>query len=219
MFKRIDRRRKRKEEEETLGLDEGERGVFGLHDTDSSESDTDSSESASASSSSSATSSDQHGTRSRNKRKRGSSSSSSSDESGGDEDGGLATDDEEVEDDQNSDRALNPTLTLTIRSALREPVRLIRLHPEAWVCAFCPGRILKHATMVKVHEASRIHRRRFKRAQEFAMEFSPDDEHAKVNEELAHLRRVDITVVQVERFYYFADEGGIRIGLNRAYVD
>jgi hypothetical protein len=156
MFKRIDRRRKRKEAEETLGLDEGERGVFGLHDTDSSESDTDSSESASASSSSSATSSDQHGTRSRNKRKRGSSSSSPSDESGGDEDGGLATDDEEVEDDQNSDRALNPTLTLTIRSALREPVRLIRLHPEAWVCAFCPGRILKHATMVKVHEASRV---------------------------------------------------------------
>jgi hypothetical protein len=26
------------------------------------------------------------------------------------------------------------------------------------VCAFCPGKTLKHAAMVKVHEASRVRR-------------------------------------------------------------
>jgi len=151
MFKRLDRRHKRKEAEERLGLDEEEREVFGLHDTDSSESGSDSSESASASSSSSPTLSDGHGTRSRrNKRKRG---ASPSDKSGDDEDGEPAADDEL---EGNSGRAINPPGTLTISSALREPVRLIRSHPEAWVCAFCPGKVLKHGSMVKVHEASRV---------------------------------------------------------------
>ena len=147
MFKRVDRRRKRKETEETLGLDDDERGVFGLHDTDSSESESDASESASTSSS--ATSSDGHRIKLKNKRKRGA-SSSSGDENSEDEDGESVTDDEEDE-NGSSEHA-----RLTIASALREPVRLICPDPEAWVCAFCPGKVLKHAAMVKVHEASRV---------------------------------------------------------------
>jgi hypothetical protein len=150
MFKRVDRRRKRKEIEESLGLDDDERGVFGLHDTDSSESESDASESASTSSS--ATSSDGRRIKLKNKRKRGA-SSPSNDESSENEDDELVTDDEEDE-DGNSEHGTTPLLT--IASALKEPVRLICPDPEAWVCAFCPGKILKHAAMVKVHEASRV---------------------------------------------------------------
>ncbi|KAH9987310.1 hypothetical protein BJV74DRAFT_503144 [Russula compacta] len=168
MFKRVDRRRKRREEQESLDLDEDEREVLGLHDTDSSESESDSSESTSASSSS-GTSSDGHGTQSGNKRKRGTSPFPYNESGVGE----LATDDEEDE-DESSDRGANPPLT--IASALQEPIRLIRPHPEAWTCALCPGKILKHMAMVKVHEDSRIHRRRSKRIRELAMEFSPDED-------------------------------------------
>ena len=139
MFKRVDRRRKRKEMEDRLGLDEDQLGVFGLHHTDSSESESDSSDSVSTSSS------DGLATQSRKKRKREASSPSY------DEDGESVTDDEEGE--GNSDDGSHPPLT--IASALNEPIRPDS-DSEAWVCVFCPGKTLKHATMVKVHEASRV---------------------------------------------------------------
>lgn len=138
MFKRVDRRRKRKEKEERLGLDEDQLGVFGLHHTDSSESESDSSDSASTSSS------DGLATQSRKKRKREASPPS-------DEDGEPATDDEEDEGD--SDHESHPLLT--IASALKEPIRP-ESDSETWMCAFCPGKTLKHVAMVKVHEASRV---------------------------------------------------------------
>jgi hypothetical protein len=144
MFKRVDRRRKRKEKEERLGLDEDQLGVFGLHHTDSSESESDSSDSASTSSSDGLT------TQSRKKRKR-EVSPPSYDEDEEDEDGEPATDDEEDEGD--SDHGSHPLLT--IASALKEPIRPDS-DSETWVCVFCPGKTLKHAAMVKVHEASRV---------------------------------------------------------------
>lgn len=144
MFKRVDRRRKRKEKEERLGLDEGQLGVFGLHHTDSSESESDSPDSASTSSS------DGLATQSRKKRKR-EASSPSYDEDGEDDDSEPATDDEE--DEGNSDHRSHPPLT--IASALKEPIRPDS-DSEEWVCAFCPGKTLKHVAMVKVHEASRV---------------------------------------------------------------
>ena len=144
MFKRVDRRRKRKEKEERLGLDEDQLGVFGLHHTDSSESDSDSSSSASTSSS------DGLATQSRKKRKL-EASPPSYNEGSEDEDGDSATDDEE--DEGNSDYGSRPPLT--IASALREPIRP-HSDSEVWMCAFCPGKTLKHAAMVKVHEASRV---------------------------------------------------------------
>ncbi|KAI0280833.1 hypothetical protein BGY98DRAFT_295205 [Russula aff. rugulosa BPL654] len=164
MFKRVDRRRKRKEKEERLGLDEDQLGVFGLHHTDSSESESDSSDSASTSSS------DGLALQSRKKRKR-EVSPPSYDEDDEDEDGEPATDEEEDEGD--SDHGSHPLLT--IASALKEPIRPDS-DSETWVCAFCPGKTLKHAAMVKVHEASRIHRQRFKRMQELAMKFRPDED-------------------------------------------
>ena len=143
MFKRVDRRRKRKEKEERLGLDEDQLGVFGLHHTDSSESDSDSSDSASTSSS------DGLATQSRKKRKLEASPPPYNEDS--EDDGESATDDEE--DEGNSDYGSHPPLT--IASALKEPIRP-HSDSEVWICAFCPGKTLKHAAMVKVHEASRV---------------------------------------------------------------
>lgn len=164
MFKRVDRRRKRKEKEERLGLDEDQLGVFGLHHTDSSESESDSSDSTSTSSS------DRLATKSKKKRKR-EASPLPYDGLGEDEEDEPVTDDEE--DEENGDHGSHTPLT--IASALKEPIRPDS-DSEAWVCVFCPRKTLKHAAMVKVHEASRIHRQRFKRMQELSMKFSPDED-------------------------------------------
>ena len=142
MFKRVDRRRKRKEKEEELGLDEDERDILGLNNTDSSESDSDSSESSSAQAPS------RH---SKNKRKR----RTSHDESDDDEDSQSTSGDEVVDGEQDVAGSL-----FSISSALKEPIQLIRADPEAWVCVFCPNKVLKHMAMVKVHEASQARKLR-----------------------------------------------------------
>ncbi|KAH9178128.1 hypothetical protein EDB89DRAFT_1146889 [Lactarius sanguifluus] len=167
MFKRVDRRRKRKEEEDELGLDEDEREVLGLNNTDSSESDSDSDSSTSSSPSG-------RNTHSKNKRKRRT-SLGSHDESDDDEDSQPTSGDEVVDGED-----IVADHLLSIASALKEPIQLIRTHPEAWVCVFCPNKILKHGAMVKVHEASQIHRRRLKRMQELSMDFSPDESIRKL---------------------------------------
>ena len=136
MFKRVDRRRKRKEKEEELGLDEDERDILGLNNTDSSESDSDSSSSSSAQAP-------------KNKRKR----RTSHDESDDDEDSQSTSGDEVVGGEE--DVAL-----FSISSALKDPIQLIRADPEAWVCVFCPNKVLKHMAMVKVHEASQARKLR-----------------------------------------------------------
>ncbi len=133
MFKRVDRRRKRREEEEKLGLDEDEKEVLGLNNTDSSESDDDSS----SSSSSYAQAPSGRTTKKRKRR-------TSLDSDGVDEDS-RSTSGEEIIADH----------ILSIASALKEPIQLIRTHPEAWVCVFCPNKRLKHGAMGKVHESSR----------------------------------------------------------------
>ena len=149
MFKRVDRRRKRKKEEENLGLDEDERDVLGLNDTDSSESDSDSSESSSSQGPS------RRSARSKNKRKRR--SSLRPDRSDDDEDSPSTSGDEMVDGED-----IVADHLLSIASALKEPIQLISTHPEAWVCAFCPNKILKHGAMVKVHEASQARKLRMR---------------------------------------------------------
>jgi flagellar hook-length control protein FliK len=148
MFKRVDRRRKRKEEEEELGLDEDEREILGLNNTDSSESDSDSSSSSSAQAPSG------RSIHSKNKRKQRTSLSSHA-ESDDDEDS-QSTSGDEV-DDGEEDVADH---LFSIASALKEPIQLISTDPEAWVCVFCPNKVLKHMAMVKVHEASQARKLR-----------------------------------------------------------
>jgi hypothetical protein len=46
MFKRVEKRRRKKVEEEELGLDEDMKEILGMHDTDSDESDSDSDQSS-----------------------------------------------------------------------------------------------------------------------------------------------------------------------------
>jgi hypothetical protein len=148
MFKRVDRRRKRKEEEEELGLDEEEREILGLNNTDSSESDSDSSSSSSAQAPSGRNEHSKH------KRKRRA-SPSPHDKSDDDEDGQSTSGDEAVDGDD-----ILADHLVSIASGLKEPIQLIRTHPEAWVCVFCPNKVLKHGAMVKVHEASQARKLR-----------------------------------------------------------
>ena len=185
MFKRVDRRRKRKEEEERLGLEEDQLGVFGLHHTDSSESESDSSDSASTGTSSS----DGLATQSRKKRKREASpplyDEDSEDE---DSDSEPATDDEE--DERNSDHGSHPPLT--IASALKEPIRPDS-DSEECVFAFCPGKTLKHVAMVKVHEASRVsidcNQRRYCTEEPLTVSPAAFEAHARARHEIQSGRR------------------------------
>jgi hypothetical protein len=147
MFKRVDRRRKRKEEEEELGLDEDEREILGLNNTDSSESDSDSSLSSSAQAPS------RRSNHPKNKRKRRT-SLSSHDES--DDEDSQSTSGDDVSDGEEDVADHLPS----IASALKEPIQLISTDPEAWVCVFCPNKVLKHVAMVKVHEASQARKLR-----------------------------------------------------------
>ncbi|KAH9972049.1 hypothetical protein BGW80DRAFT_1316141 [Lactifluus volemus] len=152
MFKRVDRRHKRQEQAERLGLDEDEKDILGLHDTDSSESESDSSDSASASSSSTSL----EGVEDTNGREEVLYVHMTR----GEREWGTRYRDEEDEDDGDSIHGTDPSLT--IASALQDPIRLIYQHPEAWACAFCPNKILKHTAMVKVHEASRARTLQYK---------------------------------------------------------
>ncbi|KAI9461582.1 hypothetical protein BJY52DRAFT_1185404 [Lactarius psammicola] len=158
MFKRVDRRRKREEEEENLGLDEDEREVLGLNNTDSSESESDSDSSSSSPSAQALSGRSAH---SKNKQKRRT-SLGSHDKSDDDDDDSQLTSGDEVVDAED----IVADHLLSIASALKEPIQLIRTHPEAWVCVFCPNKILKHGAMVKVHEASQA---------QLSMDFSPDE--------------------------------------------
>ena len=148
MFKRVDRRRKRKEEEEELGLSEDEREILGLNNTDSSESDSD------MSSSSSSQGPSGHNTHSKNKRKRRD-SLNSHDKSDDDDDSQSTSGDEAVDGDD-----ILADHLFSIATALKEPIQLVRTQPEAWVCVFCPNKVLKHGAMVKVHEASQARKLR-----------------------------------------------------------
>ncbi len=47
----------------------------------------------------------------------------------------------------------------------------------------------------------------------------PRGEDTKVDEELAHLFRDEIATVQAQRLYYLANKGGVRVGLDPAYVN
>ncbi|KAJ3559845.1 hypothetical protein NP233_g11166 [Leucocoprinus birnbaumii] len=134
MFKRVEKRLKRKQREDELGIDEEMKEVLGLNDTDSEESDSDDN-------------SDE--------------ASDDGDFPGGEdgEDIELEDDDEnlgfdageelsEAEEDQD-ERAL-----ITVLEALKDPVFIVSLDPDVKECIVCPGKLLKGTTMVEKHKTS-----------------------------------------------------------------
>lgn len=142
MFKRVEKRRKKQEEDEELGLDGEMKELMGLQDTDSDESD---------SSSEGGSSDDEAG-------------SEVAEESGDEEidEDQLEIGDKEdeqsegddAESDEESEGDDQPPLTIT--EALANPVYVVSLDPEVKACVVCPGKLLKNLTMAEVHKASQV---------------------------------------------------------------
>ncbi|KAF9468000.1 hypothetical protein BDZ94DRAFT_1318120 [Collybia nuda] len=121
MFKRVEKRRRKRAEEEELGLDNNMKEVLGIHDTDSEESDSDSDQSLSG----------------------------DSDRGELDEDPSESfLDDGDV--DEGGSASLNEELVITVQEALRDPVYLISLQPDVKACIVCPGKLLKGGKMAHI---------------------------------------------------------------------
>jgi hypothetical protein len=140
MFKRVDRRRKRQEEAEDLGLDEDMKEIMGLNETDSSESESES--------------------------ESGSSSDADPGEQGSGEEDGEGDEDEELEEDgaedeededagesSNEDDLEDIQSAFSISAALLDPVQL--LPSEKLLCLLCPFKRIRDGTR-GAHEASQV---------------------------------------------------------------
>ncbi|KAG6841443.1 hypothetical protein C0991_011113 [Blastosporella zonata] len=123
MFKRVEKRQRKKEEEEELGLDEDMKEVLGIHDTDSEESASDSDD-----------------------------SDSDADEGSGDEgvrqsdDEALGEDDLDIADEEESEEEIEQP-AITVQEALRDPVYLISLEPAVKGCIAHERRIKQFTTL------------------------------------------------------------------------
>lgn len=131
MFKRVEKRRLKKREEEELGIDEDMKEILGIHDTDSEESASDSD-------------SDSEG----EEDKEEDDIAADVDESGGE--GQSAT--EEEDDDEDDEDAEDPNVT--VRQALLDSVYVVSVLPEVKACVVCPGKLLKGVKMVQLHRIS-----------------------------------------------------------------
>jgi hypothetical protein len=127
MFKRVERKRKKREEEEDLGLDEDMKEIMGFHDTDSDESNSDS-------------------------ELEGDSEDSSAD--GVNADGGMEVgmvgkdrDDEMTSEEEGADE--EPPMS--VAEALKNPIYLISLDPTVHGCILCRGKLIKSAGMAAAH--------------------------------------------------------------------
>ena len=156
MFKRVEKRRKRKEDEEELGIDEEMKEVLGLQDTDSSES-----ESGSDSDSDSDISNDEGDASASGmlKRKRVKGSESEGDDSGLAND--VVSDEEEegedvVESDEDETDHPDSGPQITVAEALQDPLYVVSMDPEIQSCVLCPGKRLKNPAMIRVHMQSQV---------------------------------------------------------------
>lgn len=178
MFKRIEKRIRKKEKEEELGLDEDTKEMLGMNDTDSDES------------SSSEDSSDEEGKEIRD----------DMDENASDEDD-VSEMEEGVEehtsesDPDSDDVDEEPPMSLS--EALQNPIYLVCELPEVKACVVCPGKLLKNPVMIDIHLKSNVsalslrvsceyqpkassraqaHSRRFSRLRETAMDVDADSD-------------------------------------------
>lgn len=134
MFKRVEKRRRRQEKEEALGLDSDLKEVLGLQDTDSDESDSSSDDQSEES--------DVEG------------GETAPEESVGDADG---VEDEEIGSAASSEEEEESEIPpMSVTEAVRDPVYLVSLDPEIKACILCAGKALKNPVMADVHKASKV---------------------------------------------------------------
>ncbi|KAJ7649998.1 hypothetical protein FB45DRAFT_6832 [Roridomyces roridus] len=140
MFKRVEKRRRKHEEEEELGLDGEMKDVLGLNDTDSDESESESDNS------------DDEGPE---------------DDEGGDlEEADLEEDEEEEEESSDEEDAEEPPISVS--EALKDPIYIVSLQPDVKACIVCPGKLLKNLEGLKLHRGSKAHQRRVRQFTAFA---------------------------------------------------
>lgn len=137
MFKRVQKRQRKQEIEEELGLDSEMKEVLGLHDTDSEESESSSDE-------------DELGSR--------------SGEEGGS--GDVSVDDihdeisnadssEEVNEETDEEDDLPP---MSVTDAVSDPLYSVSMDSGVRACILCPGKLLKNLRMADVHKSSKVSR-------------------------------------------------------------
>lgn len=129
MFKRVEKRRLKKEEEEELGLDEDMKEILGMHDTDSEESASDSDDSGDDDDDKEEGQGDEN-----------------EEQSGAEGESGAEDEEDDGEDEE------DPNVTVT--QALKDPVYVVSVLPEVKACIVCPGKLLKGAKMVQLHRIS-----------------------------------------------------------------
>ncbi|KAG1808421.1 uncharacterized protein BJ212DRAFT_1485064 [Suillus subaureus] len=147
MFKRVEKKRKKLEEEEELGIDEDMKEFMGFNDTDSDESASDSD-----------SDSDEH--------------SDADQLQSGEEDLEEEAGDE-MEDVDASDDEEPPIL---LSEALRDPIYVVSLDPDVRACISCKGKVIKGTQMSTVHKASIAHTRRFERFKTSAAKCDPQSD-------------------------------------------
>ena len=143
MFKRVEKRIRKKEKEEELGLDEDMKEMLGMHaDTDSDESSSDSEDN-----------SENEGRGPVEQGDEGEGDDGSEDEeeehdeeAQDEEESGLESDSEEEDEEP----------PMSVSEALQDPLYLVSLEPEVKACVVCPGKLLKNPTMIEVHLKSGV---------------------------------------------------------------
>lgn len=187
MFKRVEKRIRKKERDEELGLDGEMKEALGINDLNSDDESSDSDDSKDGSS-------DEDGD---------SEAGAELQEDGSDAEGSEADEDEDVgemdldvgelegleEDasdaDESEDEGEPP---MSVSEALQNPLYIVSLDPEVRECIVCPGKLIKNAVMGEVHIKSNVrlflinvrnrsslelraqaHSRRFTRVREAAM--------------------------------------------------
>ncbi|CAE6450711.1 unnamed protein product [Rhizoctonia solani] len=182
MYKRINKRIRRKEKEEALGLDGETKDMLGIPETDSDESDSsDEEQSDSGSEESGVEGKVKLGTRRRGGPKQLS-------ESGGSDVGILSgAETEDSEEDEDEDEEMVGSVDededeppMTISEALKNSLYSIRKGSEAQACVLCPGKELKHAKMASVHVQSSSHLRRMKRFTTLATRVGDEEEDPRL---------------------------------------
>lgn len=133
MFKRVEKRLKRREEEIKLGIDDETRDVLGLNDTDSEESESDSGLSLE----------DENDLE----------SSEDESEGGGELWGGIQDDGDEEEEDEGPQQIAFPIFT--VQQALDDSIFAHPTQDNAHLCSICPGKTLISAQSISQHLASK----------------------------------------------------------------
>ena len=138
MFKRVEKRIRKKEKEEELGLDGDMKEMLGMHDTDSDESESSSDEDQDVA-------------------ENDEGSEVGEDEEEGDEGGEEdASEDEDEDEDEGASVSEEDEAPLTLSEALKDPLYLIEEEPEVKGCIVCPGKLLKNPVMIDVHLQSGV---------------------------------------------------------------